>query len=122
MQESKKEELLKLYYSHIGDGYFLDALNNFSNRQGFGIEDIWCVFANEYEPWEEDYFGETGVAYYFDYPAIDKDEVLTLDKDSFYKYLLDASEDYLTRNLTDEQKVKKHLKIIKRKLHITQIK
>ncbi|PDZ11513.1 ribonuclease toxin immunity protein CdiI [Bacillus pseudomycoides] len=122
MQESKKEELLKRYYSHIGDGYFLDALNNFSNRQGFGIEDIWCVFANEYEPWEEDYFGETGVAYYFDYPAIDKDEVLTLDKDSFYKYLLDASEDYLTRNLTDEQKVKKHLKIIKRKLHITQIK
>lgn len=118
MQESKKEKLLKLYYSHIGDGYFIDALNNFCNRQGFGIEDIWCVFANEYESWEEDYFGENGVAFYFDYPAVEKDEVLTLDEKSFYKYLLEVSKDYLTRNPTDEQKVKKLLKKIKYNLNI----
>jgi hypothetical protein len=115
---TKEKKMINLYYSHIGDGYLLDALKNYCNAQGFGIEDVWCVFSNEYEPWEEDYFGETGIAYYFDYPAVEKDEVLILDYTTFYNYLLNACNDYIYRNPNDELEAKKYLNEIGNKFEI----
>ena len=47
---------IKYYYEHIGDGYFKKALSNYSESRGFGIEDIWCCFANEFEAWETNAF------------------------------------------------------------------
>ncbi|MGF7035355.1 hypothetical protein J2T17_006363 [Paenibacillus mucilaginosus] len=40
MGSNKELELIGLYYSNLGDGYFLDALKNFSNGEGFGIGEI----------------------------------------------------------------------------------
>jgi len=104
---------IKYYYEHIGDGYFKKALSNYSESRGFGIEDIWCCFANEFEAWEEDYFGEEGVAYYFDYPAVEKDCIVILSYSEFYKYLTEACEEYIKRNVNEEKEVKVYLKKIK---------
>ncbi|OWR31283.1 hypothetical protein CDO73_07735 [Saccharibacillus sp. O23] len=99
MIDSKREaELIELYYSNLNDAYFLDALKSYSEGKGFGIGDIWCVFAEEFEPGEEDYFGEKKVAYCFDYPAVAKDEVLIVDDSVFYRYLQEASIEFLKRN------------------------
>lgn len=115
--ESNKEiELIRLYYSNLGDGYFLDALKNYSNGEGFGIGEIWCVFAEELQPWEDGYFGEHGVAYYFDYPAVEKDEVLVIDNNLFFRYLQEASNKFLERNPGCELVVNKSLLLIKNRL------
>ncbi|MDN4620990.1 hypothetical protein QCD85_22930 [Paenibacillus sp. PsM32] len=55
-----------MYYRHIENGYFLDALKNYAISTGFGLESIGCVFAEELKEWEDDYLGDTGIAYYFD--------------------------------------------------------
>lgn len=91
-------------------------MENFSKREGFGIEHIYCQFADYYEPWEEDYFGETGVAFYFDYPAVKEDITLILDEETFYMYLIKASEKYLARYPEEEQIVKELLEKIKSNL------
>ncbi|WP_441005643.1 ribonuclease toxin immunity protein CdiI [Paenibacillus sp. PsM32] len=57
---------MDLYYRHIENGYFLDALKNYAISTGFGLESIGCVFAEELKEWEDDYLGDTGIAYYFD--------------------------------------------------------
>ncbi|WP_205687132.1 ribonuclease toxin immunity protein CdiI [Clostridium septicum] len=101
MKITNKEDInkyIKYYYEHIGEKNLLKALTNYSDSRGFGIEDIWCCFANEYEEWEEDYFGESGVAYYFDYPAVDKDCIVILTYEEFYKCLSDVCKKYVENN------------------------
>lgn len=54
---TNKEDInkyIKYYYEHIGEKNLLKALTNYSDSRGFGIEDIWCCFANGYEEWEEE--------------------------------------------------------------------
>ena len=101
--KSKIKELLNLYYWVIGDERFLSVLDKYSNCEGFGVENIWCCFANEYEEWEEDYFGESGVAYYFDYPAVEKDCTIILNYEEFYKYLFETCQEYIKKH--EEEKV-----------------
>ncbi|AIQ53438.1 ribonuclease toxin immunity protein CdiI [Paenibacillus sp. FSL R7-0331] len=118
--ESNKElELIDLYYSNLGDGYFLDALKNYSNGEGFGLGGIWCVFAEELQPWEEGYFGEHRVTYYFDYPAVEKDEILVVDNNVFYRYLQEAVDKFLRRNPSCELEVKELLIAIKNKINLS---
>ena len=66
-----EKELIDLYYRHIGNGYFLNALENYTISTGFGLENIGCVFAEELKEWEDDYFGDTGVAFYFEIQIVD---------------------------------------------------
>lgn len=110
------EQYIKYYYKHIGDNYLLQALINYSELKGFGIEDIWCCFANEYEEWEEDYFGESGVAYYFDYPAVENDCIIILNYQNFFRYLFDACQEYINRYPENEKNIYKYLDIIKNNL------
>lgn len=116
MDQRERDEYLRYYFSNLGDGYFIEALEEFSNRDGFGIGEIGCGFADNYEPWEEDYFGKTGVAFYFDYPAVKEDITLILDEETFYMYLIKASENYLARYPDEEQIVKELLAKIKNNL------
>ncbi|KHD36197.1 hypothetical protein NL50_10520 [Clostridium acetobutylicum] len=103
---TNKEDInkyIKYYYGHIGENNLLKALSNYSDLRGFGIEDIWCCFANEYEEWEEGYFGESGVAYYFDYPSVEKDCTIILNYEQFYKYLVEYCGEYVTKH--EEERV-----------------
>ena len=112
------DKYIKYYYDHIGEGYFIDALKNYSQLEGFGIEVIWCCFANEYEEWEEDYFGESGVAYYFDYPAVEKDCTIILNNEEFYKYLVEKCEEYVVKYEDKKDIVLNYLKKIKINLNL----
>lgn len=116
--KSKIKELLNLYYWVIGDERFLSVLDKYSNCKGFGVENIWCCFANEYEEWEEDYFGESGVAYYFDYPAVEKDCTIILNNEEFYKYLFDACEEYIKKHEEEKAIIYEYLDKIKMNLSL----
>lgn len=115
----KEKELLNMYYRHLEGGYFLDALKNFCEEKGFGgSEHVWCVFANELNEWDEGYFGEIGVCYFFDYPAVEEDQTLVLDYATFYHHLKEASIDYLIHNPNAKVEVEARLKEIKKNLNI----
>ena len=114
----KKEKYIRLYFNYIGKSYFLDALENFRKKEGFGQEYVWCCFANEYEKWEEDYFGESGVAFYFEYPAVEEDCTIILSNEEFYKYLVDECKDYIKKYPKDEDVVHNYLSVIKKKLKL----
>ncbi|OKP83023.1 hypothetical protein A3842_00695 [Paenibacillus sp. P3E] len=114
-----EKELLDMYYRHLEGKYFLDALKNYCNGNGFGgSESVWCVFAGELDEWEEGYFGDAGVCYFFDYPAVEEDQTLVLDYLTFYQYLNEASKDYLIRNPIVTDEVEARLMEIKQKFNI----
>ena len=109
----RNKDLVKYYYIVMRDERFLKVLNHYANGEGYGIEHVWCVFADDFKPWEEDYFGDTGIAYYFDYPAVEKDEIVILDYETFIKYLKEACIEYLERNPEDTKEVESYLAKIK---------
>jgi hypothetical protein len=116
--DKEKKDLVMYYYEVMGDKRLPKILNRLAKGEGFGIENIWCVFAKDFEPWEDEYFGETGVAYYFDYPAVEKDKVVILDYETFYKYLEEVTLGYLERNIEDKENIINLLKVVKEKFVI----
>ncbi|MCM3029646.1 ribonuclease toxin immunity protein CdiI [Niallia taxi] len=118
LTEMEEKKLIKYYYFLMGDGRFLNILHHYSIEWGYGDEYAWYVFASIYEDWEEDYFGTEGVRYYLDYPAVEKDIEITLDYETFYRYLLEDCEEYLQKRPKDREWVTEYLQMIKEKFKI----
>ncbi|KPC72488.1 hypothetical protein ADL26_14100 [Thermoactinomyces vulgaris] len=116
----EKVDVMRFYYRAIGDGKFLQALNEFRLGQGFGIGPVCCTFAMDYEPWEEGYFGDSGVNFSIHPPLVEIEENAIVDYETFYQYLKEASDNYLARNPHDKDKVKACLQEIKHKFDISQ--
>lgn len=111
---TEKQDQIKLmekYFWFIGDGYFLDALNSFKKGEGFGIEAISCLFHDEFEPWEDMYFGDSGVAYIEEQSPIEESIMFVMNYKEFYDYLTYQSKGYLERFPQDEWEVKNCLSI-----------
>lgn len=117
-ENNSVNKLIDLYYFAIGDSNFIKALEKYCKGQGFGNEHIWCLFAGELEEWEEGYFGEDGICYFFDQPAVDKDVTLVLNYHAFYVYLKEASQAYLLRHSDDTDIVESRLCEIKRRFKL----
>lgn len=115
---TREEQLIDLYFFAIGQDNFIKALENYSEAQGFGIEHIWCIFAGEVEEWEEGYFGESGVCFFFDHPAVEKDEVLILNYPTFYRYLKENAVEHLKRYPNNKHLIETLLNKIKQNLGI----
>lgn len=79
LSEAEQRQLIKFYYGHMGIGEFLTILEQYSKEWGYGDEYARYVFASYYEEWEEDYFGEEGIIYFIDYPAVDEDTKRFID-------------------------------------------
>ncbi|MEK5098913.1 ribonuclease toxin immunity protein CdiI [Bacillus sp. FSL W8-0848] len=116
---SEKVELMRLYYKIIGDGKFVQAINHFKNGEGFGIDPVSCTFSQEYQPGEEGYFGESGVNFSLQPPMAEIEENAIVDYETFFKYLTEASENYLTRNPNDKDHVESCLTLIKQHFKIS---
>lgn len=115
---SEKVRLMRLYYKIIGDGKFIEAIDNFKNKKGFGMDPICCIFANEYQPGEEGYFGQTGVNFSIQPPMAEVEENAIVDEKVFFQYLTEAGEDYLTRRPQDRTRVEVSLKELKEILNL----
>lgn len=93
----EKIKNMEAYYSTLGDGYFLDALNEFKLGKGFGIGYTSCYFATECTPNDEEYFGGTGVNFTTTPPVTSVEVYAIVDNQMFFEYLVQVAQDYLLR-------------------------
>lgn len=94
----EKEKYLEKYYNTKG-GFesrnFLRAIKWYSKLQGdYVYEQMRCFFASEIPEWDEDYFGDTGIIYYFEYPTVEADCELVLSNEEFYSYISEVAQIY----------------------------
>lgn len=118
--EDKNKELVNYFFQIMGDERFLTVLEKYANGDGYGIEHVWCVFTDDYEEWEEDYFGDEGIAFYLDYPAVEEDEEVVLDYETFYIYLREIADSYLVKHPENELEIGDYMKKIKERYKIEQ--
>ncbi|MDQ0271898.1 ribonuclease toxin immunity protein CdiI [Cytobacillus purgationiresistens] len=116
--EDNKRQLINTFYQHMGTGKFIRILQSYADGKGYGTEYARFVFADFYEKWEDDYFGEEGIAYYIDSPLVKEDEEIILDYPTFFQYLRDDCETYLKANPQDETEVRTVLETIKQRFNI----
>ncbi|PWL50740.1 MAG: hypothetical protein DBY36_05910 [Clostridiales bacterium] len=91
------------------------------NAQLEGIaqdEEIRFHFASEVEKDDEEYFGDSGVMFYYDYPAEEEDTAIFLTNEEFFGVLQEKSEEYLQKHAEDRQEVAELLKEIRKKLNV----
>ncbi|KUF34861.1 MULTISPECIES: ribonuclease toxin immunity protein CdiI [Lysinibacillus] len=92
----EKIENMEAYYRTLGNGYFLEALNEFKNGKGFGIGYTSCYFATECTPNDEEYFGDTGVNFTTTLPVTSTEVYSIVDYEMFFEYLLKVAQEYLS--------------------------
>ena len=81
--EYRKLEGNEYYIKEYFDALFffrksdvVNALESFCKFVGYTINDYMsCHFAVEFPPTDEEYFGEEGVVFYLDYPAVEEDVI-----------------------------------------------
>ncbi|TQR41457.1 ribonuclease toxin immunity protein CdiI [Paenibacillus popilliae] len=106
------------YYSTLGDGYFLDALNEFKHCKGFGIGYTSCYFATECIPNDEEYFGDSGVNFTTTPPVTSVDVYAIVEYEMFFDYLVKVSQDFVSRHPQHIEKIESCLAQVKEKLNL----
>jgi len=114
----EKIKNMEAYYSTLGDGYFLDALNEFITGKGFGIGYTSCYFATECTPNDEEYFGNTGVNFTTTPPVTSVEVYAIVDYEMFFDYLVKVAQDYLSKHPQNIVIVESCLAQIKEKLKL----
>ncbi len=114
----EKIKNMEAYYSTLGDGYFLDALNEFKLGKGFGIGYTSCYFATECTPNDEEYFGDSGVNFTTTPPVTSVEVYAIVDNQMFFEHLVKVARDYLSRHPQNTAKVESCLVQIKKQLHL----
>lgn len=98
---------------------FINVLQGYSKLEGNAVnEEMRCYFASEYQKNEEEYFGDTGIAFYFDYPAVDKDCIVILSYNEFWDVLNEKCQDYLRLDSSKEDEIAKLLSCIMERLQL----
>lgn len=99
MKMNKKFDVLtamELYFLYLDEDKFVKALVNFSNSIEYGVlEFISCAFPSEYELWEEGYFGDQGVKFEVEPPAVDETKYEIVSNTQFINFLDMLSEQYI---------------------------
>lgn len=105
---------MELYFLYLDEDKFVEALEDFSRSIGYGISEfICCAFSSEYESWEEEYFGENGVKFEVEPPAVDEVKYEIVKNEDFIKFLEMIAQQYLTSFPSDKIRVEKMLSKIK---------
>lgn len=98
---------MELYFLYLDeDKLFVNALEDFSNSIGYGISEfISCAFPSEYESWEEGYFGDNGVKFEVEPPAVDEIKYEIVTNTDFIDFLDNLTDQYLGSYPMEESKV-----------------
>ena len=118
-KKSEIDELFKIYFSCIDGRYrFIQALKSFAKGEGYGQEFVCCLFASDFYPCEEDYFGDTGVQIIVDYPAYDEDVFAIISNEEFFEYLTNECIKFINEFPDKKDEVNDYLNKIKINLGI----
>jgi hypothetical protein len=105
---------MELYFLYLDEDKFVDALNDFSNLIGYGVSEfISCAFPTEYESWEEGYFGDKGVKFEVEPPAIDETKCEIVTNSDFIDFISKLIHQYLVSYPMEEPKIELLLNKIK---------
>ncbi len=116
-----KEIINNFYYCLINwdPAKFVPSLKKHAQLEGIAQnEEIGFHFASEVEKDDEEYFGDSGVMFYYDYPAEEEDTAIFLTNEEFFGVLQEKSEEYLQKRAEDRQEVAELLKEIRKKLNV----
>ncbi|GFN33146.1 hypothetical protein PCURB6_34060 [Paenibacillus curdlanolyticus] len=106
--DKKFEELtaMELYFLYLDEDKFVKALEGFSNLTGYGVSEfIGCAFPSEYESWEEGYFGDTGVKFEVEPPAVDETKYEIVPNENFFDLLEEMAHQYVVAVPLEKSKV-----------------
>lgn len=98
----------------------IDSLKEFVKKKGFAANEYMsCHFAKEFSnPRDEEYFGEDGVVFYLDYPAVPEDVVVVLTNEEFYQVVKEKYDDYVMKHQEEQEQVVNLLSELKRNLDV----
>jgi len=84
----------------------IDVLKGYCNLNGNAVnEEMRCFFANEFPKNDEEYFGEEGIAFYFDNPAVPEDCIVILTYEEFYDVVKTRFENYVRNNQESQDEI-----------------
>ncbi|CAH1226404.1 MULTISPECIES: ribonuclease toxin immunity protein CdiI [Paenibacillus] len=105
---------MELYFLYLDEDKFVDALEDFSNSIGYGISEfICCAFPSEYKSWEEGYFGDKGVKFEVEPPAVDEIKYEIVSNTDFIDFLDNLTSQYFLSHPMEKSKVEFLLNQIK---------
>ena len=68
-------------------------------------EEMRCFFANEFPENDEEYFGEEGIAFNFDNPAVPEDCIVILTYENFYEVVKAGFANYVRNNQESQNEI-----------------
>lgn len=105
---------VEAYFLYLEEEKFITALKGFRDNIGYSISEfVICAFASEYDSWEEGYFGEEGVKFEVEPPAVDDHKLDIITFNELYQYLDDMVNQYLVSNPDKRNEVTSLLNDIK---------
>lgn len=117
-ERNEIDELLKIYFGCMAGSYFIETLKAFIKYDGYGREYVCCSFHTTYEPWEEGYFGDSGVKISIDYPAYDKDVIAVISYEEFFRFLVSESHKFISEFSEKRNDVSRYLAEIKKRFNL----
>ena len=97
----------------------IDVLKGYCEFKGNAInEEMRCFFANEFPRNDEEYFGEEGVAFYFDSPAVIDDCVVILTYKDFFEVVKERYDNFIKNDKVNKDEIQSLLMCLKEKLEI----
>lgn len=114
----EKSLFVEQYFRSIGDSLFIKALDEFSKKSGFGREPFCNIFHSEYQTWEEEYFGDTGVKFVAYYPTLNIEEQAILSNSEFYELVSKVAERFIQQYPENKRLVSKRLEEIRKVLEL----
>ena len=93
------EKLVDEFYSILFSwrrNTIVDVLKKYVQMEGNAVnEEMRCYFANEFPEKDEEYFGNSGIAFYFDDPSVLEDCIIILSNIQFIKIVKEKYMDYI---------------------------
>lgn len=116
------ENLINNFYDILFDWRekkVIDILKGYCELKGNAInEEMRCFFANEFPKDDEEYFGEKGVAFYFDSPAVLDDCIVILTYKDFFEVVKEKYENYIRNNRDSKEEIQSLLICLRKNLKI----
>ena len=114
IEQQEIDNVVHMYFAHMQGRYFIEMLKSFSQGRGYGMESTCCIFSFEYQPSDEEYFGDNGVQISRTFP---NEEFVILTYEEFFKRLSEVGCAFVDKHPERKQEVEEYLVTIGNRLH-----
>lgn len=114
------DELFNIYFTIIRGSYFIEALEVFSERNGFVVEYVGVFFKDGFDVYEKEYemIKDDQICISISTPAIDENKEAFVNFRDFYLYLKNEAENAIVRNSIHESILRSLLEKVRIALNV----